>query len=94
MVNTDKHAIWRWASYLKVMCFVTNLHKCKTKINSFTKLYEYLFQQIAESKIICHLMYLPHVSATTKSSSGRYIKRHKSETNSVKDISVLYSGFS
>jgi hypothetical protein len=51
---------------------------------------QYLIQQIRQSVINNHLslMSLLHVSTSTKSSSGRYIQRHTSTANSVKDVCV------
>jgi hypothetical protein len=51
---------------------------------------QYLVQQIAQSIINEHLsvMFLLHVSTSTRSSSGRYIQRHTSTVDFVKDVRV------
>jgi hypothetical protein len=51
---------------------------------------QYLIQQIAQSEINnrLSLIFLLHVSTSTGSSSERYIQRHTSTADSVKDVCV------
>jgi hypothetical protein len=58
---------------------------------NFTEVFiQYLKQQIVQSVINNNLslMFLLHVSTSTRSSSERYIQRHTSTANSVKDVCV------
>jgi len=56
------------------------------------RIMQYLIQQIAQSVIHNHLslMFILHVSTSTRSSSGRYthIQSHTSTANSVRDVHV------
>jgi len=53
---------------------------------------QYLNQQITQSLTNNHssLAFLLHVSISTKSSSGRYIQRHRSESSSVEGVRDLH----